>query len=54
MYLEIFGAIQTLLLGNLPITLLDFHTSHNILNKVSFSLPEGHGLLMGSHIRSVT
>ena len=50
---ELMGAIQCILLGKLPVNLLNPPTLHNILRNVSLHLPEGYGLVAGTRAENV-
>ena len=50
---DIMDAMQYVLLGKLPINLLNPVTLHNILKNVSSHLPEGYELIAGNKIENV-
>ena len=50
---NIINAIQCVLLGKLPIKLLDPITLHNILKKVSLHLQDGYKLIVGNKIKNI-
>jgi hypothetical protein len=50
---EVLSALQTLVAGRAPFSLLDVHTFQRILNNISLSLPPGYDLLVGNHLNMI-